>query len=471
MTTAPTPASAPAGPTPPARLSTRVDVAIQGIRLLDAPVSRRAGAGPSDDGHVLLGGVGAAIPLNPRSPYTVSGGKLLLDGADTGMGVEAVARPRFYDLTTADGISVREDRPPAFRERPRHHRRADLLSVRGGHALPVLRHRGVARGWRDDRGEDAGDARRGRAGRGRTRRHHPDGDDHRHFNRPRPGRHPPCPLRARRARGVPDLPVQVQLEPPGDLRPIQDLYDAGARSIGIHVESLDDAARLRWMPGKGSVPMSEYRAAWAEAVRVFGWNQVSTYILVGLGEDPDELVAGCEELISMGVYPFVVPLPAARRHPGHGRRPGTARRRTPSSTTSPSASPRHCAGPACSAPTRRPAAPPAARAPPSALAPTRSARWRRPHDQRARRRHPHRRDPGPAAGEVPDRRPRAGRRRAICLPPPQARRLRHGAGALRRHRQRRPRRRPAHRRPARPQDRRARRRRGARRRPVAPDDR
>jgi radical SAM protein (TIGR04043 family) len=61
------------------------------------------------------------------------------------------------------------------------------------------------------------------------------------------------------------------------------------------------------MPGKGAVPMSEYRAAWAEAVRVFGWNQVSTYILIGLGEDPDELVAGCEGLISMGVYPFVVP--------------------------------------------------------------------------------------------------------------------------------------------------------------------
>ena len=102
--TAPTPASAPAGPPPSACLSTRVDVAIQGIRLLEAPVSRRAGAGPSDDGHVLLGGVGAAIPLNPRSPYTVSGGKLLLDGADTGLGVEAVARPKFYDLTTADGV-------------------------------------------------------------------------------------------------------------------------------------------------------------------------------------------------------------------------------------------------------------------------------------------------------------------------------------------------------------------------------
>ena len=99
----------------------------------------------------------------------------------------------------------------------------------------------------------------------------------------------------------------MQCEPPGDLASIQELYDAGARSIGIHVESLDDAVRLRWMPGKGSVPMSEYRAAWAEAVRVFGRNQVSTYLLIGLGEDPDELVAGGEELIGMGVYPFVVP--------------------------------------------------------------------------------------------------------------------------------------------------------------------
>ncbi|RYJ05045.1 MAG: radical SAM protein, partial [Actinomycetales bacterium] len=33
-----------------ARTSTRVDVAIQGIRLLDAPVTRPNGAGPSADG-------------------------------------------------------------------------------------------------------------------------------------------------------------------------------------------------------------------------------------------------------------------------------------------------------------------------------------------------------------------------------------------------------------------------------------
>jgi len=61
------------------------------------------------------------------------------------------------------------------------------------------------------------------------------------------------------------------------------------------------------MPGKATVALDAYRAAWREAVRVFGRNQVSTYLLVGLGENPDELVAGAGELIDMGVYPFVVP--------------------------------------------------------------------------------------------------------------------------------------------------------------------
>jgi radical SAM protein (TIGR04043 family) len=107
---------------------------------------------------------------------------------------------------------------------------------------------------------------------------------------------------------VPGLPIQVQIEPPGDLSLISDLYAAGATSIGIHVESLDDEVRRRWMPGKSTVPLAEYERAWDEAVRVFGRNRVSTYLLIGMGEDPDELIAGAGRLIERGVYPFVVPL-------------------------------------------------------------------------------------------------------------------------------------------------------------------
>ncbi|MBS41864.1 MAG: radical SAM protein [Nocardioides sp.] len=294
-------------PDRPAPRGTRVDVAIRGIRLLDAPVSRRAGAGPSDDGHVLLDGVGAAVPLNPRSPYSVRGGRLLLDGADTGMGVETVARPRFYDLATADGTPYEQiarlhsDRVLAttvvqtcarYDERERCRFCAIEESLAQGSTVAVkspAQIAEVARAAHDLDGVTQMVMTTGTS-RGRDR-----GATH----------------LARCVRAVkevlPDLPVQVQCEPPGDLASIADLKQAGADSIGIHVESLDDDVRLRWMPGKGSVPMDEYRAAWREAVRVFGWNQVSTYVLVGLGEDPDELVAGCEELIAMGVYPFVVP--------------------------------------------------------------------------------------------------------------------------------------------------------------------
>lgn len=287
--------------------STRVDVAIQGIRLLDAPVSRRSGAGPSDDGHVLLDGVGAAIPLNPRSPYSVRGGKLLLDGADTGMGVESVARPRFYDLSTADGVSYEKiarlhsshvlattvvQTCVRYDEAERCRFCAIEESLNQGSTVAVKTPAQIA-----EVAQAAYDLD------GITQMVMTTGTSN---GRDRGATHLARCVRAVRE-VLPDLPIQVQCEPPGDLATIQELYDAGARSIGIHVESLDEDARRRWMPGKGSVPLSEYRAAWAEAVRVFGWNQVSTYLLVGLGEDPDELVAGATELIAMGVYPFVVP--------------------------------------------------------------------------------------------------------------------------------------------------------------------
>lgn len=134
---------------------------------------------------------------------------------------------------------------------------------------------------------------------------------------------------------VPELGIQVQCEPTDDLDAFTMLKEAGATAIGIHVESMDDEVRRRWMPGKATVPMAEYWRSWREAVRVFGFNKVSTYLLVGLGEDPDELVAGAKALIDAGVYPFVVPfrplagtladLDGAKAPPGHVLSDVTAR--------------------------------------------------------------------------------------------------------------------------------------------------
>lgn len=292
--------------------STRIELALLGFRG-SPPVSRTAGAGPSADGHLVIDGLNAAIPRNPNSPFVFDGAKVLYDGADTGLDVEVIDRPRFYDLQTADGVS--------YEKLARLHGRNVLAttvvqtciryvedqrcrfcsieeSLRSGATTAVKRPAELAEvaeaAVRLDgvtqmvmtTGTSAGTDRGAR-----------------HLAR--------CVRAVKEA--VPSLPIQVQCEPPADLAVLTELRDAGADAIGIHVESLDDEVRRRWMPGKATVPLDRYREAWREAVRVFGRNQVSTYLLVGLGEDSEEMISGAQELIDMGVYPFVVPF---RPHAG-----------------------------------------------------------------------------------------------------------------------------------------------------------
>ena len=61
------------------------------------------------------------------------------------------------------------------------------------------------------------------------------------------------------------------------------------------------------MPGKAQVSLDRYFDAFAAAVPVFGRGQVSTYILAGLGDPQEAILATCQKLIALGVYPFVVP--------------------------------------------------------------------------------------------------------------------------------------------------------------------
>ncbi|MDQ8046033.1 MAG: MSMEG_0568 family radical SAM protein [Patulibacter sp.] len=320
-------------------LDLRTELAVRGVRSAP-PLRRRAGAGPSDDGHWKLlplagddaatvdpgdlvaraggaprrrpgGGCPAAtIPLAADSPFEV-----LDDGSITKDGIvvedamlEPIQRPRFYDLETADGIPyeklarlhgtnvlattvvqtciryTREDTRCRFCTIEESLRAGATTQVKFPEQLAevakaaveldgieqVVMTTGTSNGL--DRGS-------------------------KHLAR--------CVEAVLEA--VPGLPIQVQIEPPVDLSWIQRLKDAGAEAIGIHVESLDEEVRRRWTPGKATMPLERYDEAWREAVRVFGRNRVSTYVLVGLGEDPDELVAGAERLIEMGVYPFVVP--------------------------------------------------------------------------------------------------------------------------------------------------------------------
>jgi radical SAM protein (TIGR04043 family) len=287
--------------------TTRVDIAVRGVQM-DAPVRRPDGAGPSDDGHVLVDGANAALPRNSNSPYQLRDGRIFLGELDTGLSLQLVKRPQFYELVTADGVPYEkiarlhgadvlattvvqtciryaEDQRCRFCTIEESLRSGATIAAKTPAQLAEVAQAAVAldgvRQMVMTTGTTAGPDRGAR-------------------NLVR------C-VRAVLA-AVPGLPIQVQVEPPRDLSVLTELHDAGATAIGIHVESLDDEVRRRWMPGKGSVPMAEYETAWDEAVRVFGSNRVSTYLLVGLGEDPDELVAGASRLINRGVYPFVVPL-------------------------------------------------------------------------------------------------------------------------------------------------------------------
>lgn len=287
-------------------VAARAAVAVQGVRVAP-PVRRRAGAGPSDDGHVVLGGRAAALPVDPTSPFEIVDGRLLLDGVDVGLGAEAVARPAFYDLTTADGTSyeaiarlhgsdvlastviqtcIRYDAADRCRFC------AIEASLTAGATTRVKTPPQLAEVARA--AVDLDGVRQVVLTTGTTAT--PD----------RGARYLARCVAAIRA-AVPDLPIQVQCEPPDDHDVFRELVSVGATAIGIHVESLDQAVRERWMPGKATVSLDDYWDAWSSAVAAFGPNRVSTYLLVGLGEDPDELVAGAVRLVDLGVYPFVVP--------------------------------------------------------------------------------------------------------------------------------------------------------------------
>ncbi len=117
---------------------------------------------------------------------------------------------------------------------------------------------------------------------------------------------------ARAIKDATGLPIQAQCEPPDDFTWFQKLKDAGVDSLGMHLEAWDEGVRARIMPGKAEIPRSEYMRAFAAAVDVFGRAQVSTYLLAGLGDSRESLLDATRQLIEIGVYPFVVPFVPVR---------------------------------------------------------------------------------------------------------------------------------------------------------------
>ena len=90
-----------------------------------------------------------------------------------------------------------------------------------------------------------------------------------------------------------NLPVEVQVDPPRVLDVIDRVHDIGISSVGIHVETFDPQVLARIAPAKARTGIDGYFRAWERAVAAFGEGQVSTYVILGMGEDPDLIVEGC----------------------------------------------------------------------------------------------------------------------------------------------------------------------------------
>jgi len=250
------------------------------------------------------------MPLAPTSPFALdTHGRLTRDGVvveDTM--VEPVERPRFYDLVTEDGVP--------FEQLARLHGRDVLATTVVQTCIRYSSERTRCRFCTIEESLRAGATtqvkRPEQLAEVATAAVRLDGVRHMVMTTGTSGgadrgaKHLCKCVRAVK-RAVPTLPIQVQIEPPVEMSWIDALSEAGADAIGIHIEALDQEVRERWTPGKATVPVARYEEAWSRALAAFGPNRVSTYLLVGLGENTDELVAGAKRLIERGIYPFVVP--------------------------------------------------------------------------------------------------------------------------------------------------------------------
>jgi radical SAM protein (TIGR04043 family) len=104
------------------------------------------------------------------------------------------------------------------------------------------------------------------------------------------------------------LPLHVQVEALDDLTLITKLREAGADTIGIHIEILDQYVREIITPGKADISFELFESNWKHALEIFGKNQVSTFILTGFEEPYEDFFSDLEKIVSLGIIPFITPV-------------------------------------------------------------------------------------------------------------------------------------------------------------------
>src|ERR1700761_2282227 len=236
-----------------------------GVRLVDPKAgleSRRGGAGPSDHKALTIDGMTVMAPVHTASafdsPYVIEApdargrSRILKDGAALAEATFPL-RPRFYDLTTDDGV-------PYSKIATLHGR--DVLATTVLQTCIRYQSRtktcqfcaigqSLAAGRTVERKTPAQLAEVAKAA------VELDGVKHMVMTTGTPpGSDRGAAILTESAAAVKaavDLPIQVQCEPPDDDIWFQRMRDAGIDSLGMHLETVTEAVRARIMPGKAQV--------------------------------------------------------------------------------------------------------------------------------------------------------------------------------------------------------------------------
>ena len=291
------------------------EIQSRGIRVPETILGRSGGAGPAEGRAFLIDGVPVNVPISADytadSPFALAdegcGRYMLLKHGQSVASIDVVPAPRFYRQVDSNAIP---------------YKKIALLHGRDCMATTVLQH---CVNWKNDErcafcatqisleknttiarktpGQLAEVARSAAAtdGVGHVVLTSGTGDP--------PGSEIPYLAECVAAiKAAAALPIHVQFLPPDDLGLMDQLKAAGADTVGIHIESFHLPTLERVAPAKARIGILRYETAWRHAVSLFGPNQVSSFLIAGLGEPPDAVVSGSEVLADLGVYPFVVPL-------------------------------------------------------------------------------------------------------------------------------------------------------------------
>ncbi|HEY1280636.1 MAG TPA: MSMEG_0568 family radical SAM protein [Acidimicrobiales bacterium] len=319
MTTSERPVRAPAqrDPAPTDGAADLADIVLrlqsEGLRLGVSTEGRTGGAGPSDVGMIWVEDVSLTLDTDPArttaSPFELEreeSGFAIYEHGQRVAAARPQTRPRFYDLTTADGVPYwqiallhLDSLASTVLQTCAYWGNEDQCAF-CGIGVSLAAGRTIAKKTPEMLAEVAVAARDLDGAvdvtltTGSTR-----GVDRGALYVAQ------CGHAVKEASG---LPVEVQFEPPDDLDVIDRVHDLGIDTVGIHVETFDPDVLARVAPAKARAGIDHYFAAWERAVARFGPGQVTTYVIVGMGEDPELIVEGCRRAIDLGVYPFVVPL-------------------------------------------------------------------------------------------------------------------------------------------------------------------